>query len=668
MSYLVGVLSISSLDTIAVIVIACLWGATAPRFYCCGRVDMSKRIQLRPDYKAQSEKLRAPGAMFMILLAVGACCMAQPTQVSYQGELRKDGGYYNGVAQMKFAIVDGGATLWSNDGSSTNGSEPATAAAVNVFRGIFTTQLGQAPEMTPLDAAAISNATSPALRVWVRTDPGPGAFEQLSPDQTVSSSVFALRSASPWAKNGSHIQNTNTGNVGIGIIGPSEKLTVLGGKIYASGQGPLSGFQFDHLALFQDTNQTLKLTSAGDYNVALIPEGNVGIGTATPTRKLDVLGDSRITGQLLISSSSPSSAKAFSVDQLSTTDIADFRQSGDVKVVISNAGNVGIGTTNPTEKFSVVDGRINPSGTGTNSGIQFSHLHLYEDDDQTLKLTSAGGYNVAIVNQGNVGIGTTTPNSKLSVERFDGPVAHFFGENHTATDTATRVGIADQTGGVTWLLSANNNGTFAIHHGGVGDYLTVTNGSGNVGVGTTAPTHKLHVNGTARVSALITDGNTQTACLSITGGCDIAEPFEVSRDEGTESEIQVPKPQIAIEPGMLVSIDRKQAGKIRLSGAAYDTTVVGVVSGAGGVNTGMTLSQQGTFDSGVPVALTGRVYCWCDASYGAIQPGDLLTTSATPGHAMKVDDKWRAGGAMIGKALSSLESGRGLVLIVVSLQ
>ena len=69
-----------------------------------------------------------------------------------------------------------------------------------------------------------------------------------------------------------------------------------------------------------------------------------------------------------------------------------------------------------------------------------------------------------------------------------------------------------------------------------------------------------------------------------------------------------------------------------------------------------------------PVALTGRVYCWTDASAGSVRPGDLLTTSDIPGHAMKVSDYRRAQGAILGKAMSSLESGKGLVLVLVTLQ
>jgi hypothetical protein len=83
----------------------------------------------------------------------------------------------------------------------------------------------------------------------------------------------------------------------------------------------------------------------------------------------------------------------------------------------------------------------------------------------------------------------------------------------------------------------------------------------------------------------------------------------------------------------------------------------------------MLMGQVGTpADGKHPVALTGRVYVLADAAKDAIAPGDLLTTSDTPGHAMKVAEPARAQGAIIGKAMSALKEGRGLVLVLVSLQ
>jgi hypothetical protein len=69
------------------------------------------------------------------------------------------------------------------------------------------------------------------------------------------------------------------------------------------------------------------------------------------------------------------------------------------------------------------------------------------------------------------------------------------------------------------------------------------------------------------------------------------------------------------------------------------------------------------------VALAGRVYCNVDASFGDVSPGDLLTTSPTPGYAMAVRDHRRAQGAILGKAMERMPKGlKGQMLVLVTLQ
>ena len=153
------------------------------------------------------------------------------------------------------------------------------------------------------------------------------------------------------------------------------------------------------------------------------------------------------------------------------------------------------------------------------------------------------------------------------------------------------------------------------------------------------------------------EGKITTQVLQITGGSDLSENFEINAE------------QDALQPGMIVSIDPQNAGELTLSQTAYDKKVAGIVSGAGGVRTGMLMGQKGTkADGQYPVALTGRVYCWVDATLNAIAPGDLITTSDIPGHGMKVADHTKAQGAILGKAMSPLKTGKGLVLVLVTLQ
>jgi hypothetical protein len=145
-----------------------------------------------------------------------------------------------------------------------------------------------------------------------------------------------------------------------------------------------------------------------------------------------------------------------------------------------------------------------------------------------------------------------------------------------------------------------------------------------------------------------------TGDLVLVNGGDIAEDFDVEDHDGN------------CEPGSVLVIGAD--GKLSASDVPYDTRVAGVVSGAGDLKPGVVLQRFSSTLPRTPVALVGKVFCKVDAAYGKIAAGDLLTTSRTPGHAMKVSDRPQALGAILGKALANLEAGRGLVPILVSLR
>jgi hypothetical protein len=169
----------------------------------------------------------------------------------------------------------------------------------------------------------------------------------------------------------------------------------------------------------------------------------------------------------------------------------------------------------------------------------------------------------------------------------------------------------------------------------------VGEGYGGYFIGHVFVSHDLYVRGD-----VVVDGDV------VLPNQDCAEDFEILGNKD-------------VEEGSVLVI--ASSGALKLSDEPYDKRVAGVVSGAGEFKSGIILGRRPQWKNRKPVALVGRVYCKVDARYSPIEIGDLLTTSATPGHAMKAENL-RAFGAVIGKAMEGLESGQGLIPILVALQ
>jgi len=241
--------------------------------------------------------------------------------------------------------------------------------------------------------------------------------------------------------------------------------------------------------------------------------------------------------------------------------------------------------------------------------------------------------------------------------------------NDTAVVIASEGFNGNARGGKIRLFDGQNVATVDIEAAswdGSESYMIMRNPSGDPRLSLSSKGTMRLYNGTGDITvSMFGDysssgfGRVVTSVLEITGGSDLSEQFDVRPGHSLD------RP----EPGMVVVIDPDHPGQLITSSKAYDPTVAGIISGAGDVNPGMLMGHRGTAADGQhPVALTGRVYCLADASYGAIKPGDFLTSSDTPGHAMKVADRDRAYGAVIGKAMTGLDQGRGLILVLVNLQ
>ncbi|MGW6335880.1 hypothetical protein [Nocardia rhamnosiphila] len=199
-----------------------------------------------------------------------------------------------------------------------------------------------------------------------------------------------------------------------------------------------------------------------------------------------------------------------------------------------------------------------------------------------------------------------------------------------ASSAAGRAGVfggSDVGAGVVGFTSANDQpGVYAI-----GGLLALDSGAEFAG----------DFHGDVKVSGDI-----------LLSGGDCAEQFDVPGED-------------SVEPGSVLVITEN--GGLRQSDTEYDTKVAGVVSGAGDYRPGMVLDQKQSSGRRLSVALIGKVFCRVDGAHGPITTGDLLTTSPTPGHAMKASDPHRAFGSVLGKALAPWDGGRGLIPTLVLL-
>jgi hypothetical protein len=399
-------------------------------------------------------------------------------------------------------------------------------------------------------------------------------------------------------------------------------------------------------------------------------QGNVGIGIGTPQSRLHISGTPavvRLTGAnpfFLLEDKSNGLFSRIQANGGGLTFQADRPDGGSGSIRLLDTGFVGIGTATPKSLLHISG---NPDALRLTGSKPFITLEdadagLYsriEADGAGLNLKTEGaatgsnpGGLIHLDGNGYLGVGTRTPDHQLSIKSFAGGPSwtsnHWGGaislDNGTAIGWQTnnagqRFGIGHTNGGLFMFRTASNPGTGASP----ATYDFVLNDDGKVGIGTITPEAKLDV-----------VGNTRTSVLTITGGVDLAEPFHMKEDE--------------LEKGSVVVIDDEYPGRLKRSTHAYDRHVAGIVSGANGINPGISLHQEGVVEGGQNVALSGRVYVEADVSGGAIEPGDLLTTSDVPGHAMKAADYVRAQGAILGKAMGSLRSGQGMLLVLVTLQ
>ncbi len=448
------------------------------------------------------------------------------------------------------------------------------------------------------------------LAITVATN-GSTNFTLLSPRTRIAPAPQALYAATAGTVSVGAITATNLATMG--IPGPNQVLGYNGGSLVWQSPGGV----------------TSPWTQSG--SIVYYSGGNVGIGSSTPVAPLDILGNwTGEQGALNLRGNRPSIR--FTGDAASGNEswllhlggdgpgsLQFFRRTGpgawaNVMTLAAPSGNVGIGAIAPVSKFEVIGAASQTAVLGYSSGsigvfgrsTSFTGVH-----GETASAAAAAVVGINLNTSGGQGVFGESLGSGVGVYGKSASFEGVHGETTSSTFAAT-VGINQGSGPGIYGKS---------EQGGYGGYFV---------------------------------GKVRVGVLEIAGGADLAEPF--------------PMKEVTIEKGSVVVIDEEHPGRLKLSTHAYDTQVAGIISGANGINPGIALKQEGVLDQGQNVALTGRVYVQADATHGAIKPGDLLTTSDTPGHAMKVGDHTKSQGAILGKAMSALTEGTGLVLVLVTLQ
>mgnify|MGYP000244438395 CR=1 FL=1 len=325
------------------------------------------------------------------------------------------------------------------------------------------------------------------------------------------------------------VRITSSGNVGIGTTTPGTKL-VIQGTNDAAGAGVVEikttgtklkiGGNTTYSWIQSYESKPLYINQLGNNVILNLGGGRVGIGTDSPRTKLHVTGltgddDPALgfsTAPFFVSNTSNSYGLNIGVDTNGASWLQSQSNTSSIayKLLLNPlGGNVGIGTTSPNTALEV-DGAISTTTSDYVQGSTGSRLLIETSGSGNthsyIQAQNSGGTssNEDLALQlygGNVGIGTSSPGSKLHVSSGSGAngdcVLLIEADTDNAVETSNAIlRLSQDGGGVTGALSLTANNEMTLYNEyagklflGVGNSAKMTiDTNGNVGIGTTSPT------------------------------------------------------------------------------------------------------------------------------------------------------------------------------------
>lgn len=579
--------------------------------------------------------------------------LAQGTAFTYQGRLYDGTNLANGNYDLRFHVYSA-----ATGGSLLAG--PITNAPVAVSNGLFEVKLDF--------GAGVFTGSDDWLQIGVRSNGVAVAYIALSPRQELTPSPYSI--FAEGANAGGITGTLPAGDLGGaygGTLTLNNPANIFDGSFIGNGTGLtgvallVGGNAFTGNQSIGGLLKTGNGSGAGSHTDVIIGPGGYSAGEE---HNIDFDDPNAAVGSLIMGYNGNG---YFSVGNLYN----GFYRSATKAFTVFGNGNVNIDPDNLNAGF-LNNGNTNSSGLtfGSGSGEGIASKRTAGGNQYGLDFYTSFSDRMSIAQNGIVqfnndlnlqsshsGLGQRTSVAGVTLgPGGDGPFLWGFDGGALGTVLPDEVNLTwDYSGNVSVTHNLNVGGEFLVVNGLTPVYAYI----GDDGVGNDVQIGS-QKSGITAVAAYNTADNAYMHfyCSSITieGGADLAEPFKITSSDG-----EIPQ-------GAVVVIDEQNPGHLKMSDQPYDTRVAGVISGANGVNPGIQMQQQGILEGGKNVALTGRVYVQADASNGVIRPGDMLTTSATPGCAMKVSDHARAAGAILGKAMTGLSEGKGMVLVLVTLQ